>query len=112
MDLAVAFSAIRASSGNSFVHETESQVILNGSYDIGFTLDLACKDLGFATQLGIDLGVPLVVEPTVAAIFERARTSYGGSAWSPTVVKLLEDALEEPLRAPGFPASLLPDPPE
>lgn len=111
VDLAVAFAAIRASSGNSFVHETESQVILNGSYDIGFTLDLACKDLGFATQLGIDLGVPLILEPTVAASFEQARASYGGSAWSPTVVKLLEDTLDEPLRAPGFPASLLPDRP-
>lgn len=108
VDLAVAFAAIRASSGNSFVHETESQVVLNGSYDIGFTMDLACKDLGFATQLGKDLGVPLVLEPAVEAIFEQARLSYGGSAWSPMVVKLLEDALDEPLRAPGFPASLLP----
>jgi len=110
VDLAVAFAAIRASSGNSFVHETESQVILNGSYDIGFTLDLACKDLGFATQLGIDLGVPLVLESAAAAIFKQARTTYGGSAWSPMVVKLLEDTLNEPLRAPGFPTSLLPPP--
>ena len=109
VDLSVAYAAIRASSGNSFVHETESQVILNGSYDIGFTMDLACKDLGFAGQLGEDLGVPLVLEPAVAALFEQARTRYGGSAWSPMIVKLLEDALDEPLRAPGFPASLLPD---
>ena len=50
--LATAYEVIRASSGNSFVHETESQVILNGSYDIGFTMDLALKDLGFALGLG------------------------------------------------------------
>ena len=37
----------------------------------------------------------------------RAR-SYGGSAWSPMVVKLLEDALGTELRAPGFPISLQP----
>ncbi len=109
VDLAVAFAAIGASSGTSFVHETEGQVVLNGSYDIGFTLDLACKDLGFATQLAEDLGVPLTLEPAVAAMFEQARTSYGGSAWSPMVVKLLEDELGEPLRAPGFPAHLLPE---
>ncbi len=109
VDLAVAFAAIRASSGNSFVHETESQVILNGSYDIGFTMDLACKDLGFATRLGQDLGVPLALESTVAAIFDQARLRYGGSAWSPMVVKLLEDALDEPLRAFGFPASMVPE---
>lgn len=59
LDLAQSFEAIKASSGNSFVHETESQVILNGSYNIGFTMDLACKDLGFATQMGRDFGVPL-----------------------------------------------------
>ncbi len=107
VDLGVAFDVIKASSGNSFVHETESQVILSGSYDIGFTMDLACKDLDFASRLGQDFGVPLVLEPAVAALFEQARTTYGGAAWSPMVVKLLEDALDEPLRAPGFPASLL-----
>ena len=52
VDLRAAFDAIAASSGNSFVHETESQVILNGSYDIGFTMDLACKDAGFAVEFG------------------------------------------------------------
>ena len=59
LDLGQAYEVIRASSGNSFVHETESQVILNGSYDIGFTIDLACKDLEFARELGVELGVPL-----------------------------------------------------
>lgn len=46
MDLATTYEAIRISSGNSFVHETEGQVILNGSRDIGFTLNLVAKDLG------------------------------------------------------------------
>lgn len=106
IDLTTAFEAIRASSGNSFVHETESQVILSGSYNIEFTLDLACKDLAFATTMGRDFGVPLVIEALVAQIFERARIEYGGSAWSPMVVKLLEDAVGEDLRAPGFPQKL------
>ena len=48
LDLAQSYEVIKASSGTSFVHETESQVILNGSYDIGFTIDHACKDIGFA----------------------------------------------------------------
>ena len=42
MDLNTTYEAIRISSGNSFVHETESQVILNGSYNINFTKDMTC----------------------------------------------------------------------
>jgi 3-hydroxyisobutyrate dehydrogenase len=39
-------------------------------------------------------------------LFIEARERYGGDAWSPMVVKLLEDALGEELRAEGFPAEL------
>ena len=73
LDLAQSFEVIKASSGTSFVHETESQVILNGSYDIGFTMDLACKDLGFAHELGDELGVPLELATLVEQTFIRAR---------------------------------------
>ena len=106
IDLAQAFEIIKASSGNSFVHETESQVILNGSYNIGFTMDLACKDLHFAHELGREFGVPLELASLVEQIFIRARSQYGGQAWSSQVVKLLEDALSTDLRAPGFPEVL------
>ncbi len=106
LDLAKSFEAILNSSGNSFVHETEGQVILNGSYNIGFTMDLACKDLGFATQFGREFGVPLDLAGQTEQTFIRARSQYGGGAWSSQVVKLLEDALGTDLRAPGFPEVL------
>jgi 3-hydroxyisobutyrate dehydrogenase len=106
LDLAQAFAAIKASSGTSFVHETESQLVLNGSYNIGFTMDLACKDLGFAHRYGREFGVPLELAALTEQIFRRAREQYGGAAWSTQVVKLLEDALHTDLRAPGFPARL------
>jgi 3-hydroxyisobutyrate dehydrogenase len=106
LDLAKAFEAISNSSGTSFVHETEGQVILNGSYNIGFTMDLACKDLGFATQFGREFGVPLDLAGHTEQTFIRARSQYGGGAWSSQVVKLLEDALDTDLRAPGFPEVL------
>jgi 3-hydroxyisobutyrate dehydrogenase len=106
LDLAKAFHAIKASSGNSFVHETEGQLILNGSYDIGFTMDLALKDLGFAMQFGRDFGVPLDLAGQTLQTFVRGKEQYGGAAWSTMIVKLLEDALQTDLRAPGFPASL------
>jgi 3-hydroxyisobutyrate dehydrogenase len=106
LDLAQAFEVLRASSGTSFVLETEGQLILNGSYDIGFTIDLALKDLGFAEDLGRESGVPLELAPLVRRTFQRARDEYGGDAWSTMAVKLLEDAVGADLRAPGFPARL------
>ncbi len=108
VELRAAFDAIAASSGNSFVHETESQVILNGSYDIGFTMDLACKDAGFAVEFGRRFGVPLRLAGVMEQIFIEGRAKYGGAAWSSMIVKLLEDAVGTPLRAPGFPAKLGP----
>jgi 3-hydroxyisobutyrate dehydrogenase-like beta-hydroxyacid dehydrogenase len=106
VDLRAAFDAIAASSGNSFVHETESQVILNGSYDIGFTMDLACKDAGFALEFGRRFGVPLRLAGVMEQIFIEGRAKYGGSAFSSMIVKLLEDTVGTPLRAPGFPPRL------
>jgi 3-hydroxyisobutyrate dehydrogenase-like beta-hydroxyacid dehydrogenase len=106
LDLGQAWEVIRQSSGTSFVHETEGQLILNGSYDIGFTMDLALKDLGLARDLAREGGVPFEVGGLVEDIFGRAREAYGGEAWSTMVVRLLEDAVGTDLRAPGFPASL------
>jgi 3-hydroxyisobutyrate dehydrogenase len=106
LDLAKAWEAIAASSGNSFVHETEGQLILNGSYDIAFTMDLALKDLGFAMQFGREFGVPLDLAGMTHQTFVRGKAAYGGPAQSTQIVKLLEDALSTDLRAPGFPARL------
>jgi 3-hydroxyisobutyrate dehydrogenase len=106
IDLAQAFHVISASSGTSFVHETEGQLILNGSYNINFTMDLACKDLGFALNYGREFGVPLDLASLTEQTFIRGRQAYGGDANSTQIVKLLEDALKIDLRAPGFPAEL------
>ena len=108
LDLGQAWRAIKASSGNSFVHETEGQLILNGSYDIAFTNALAQKDLGFALDFGRKFGVPLKLAGLVEQIFQEATAVYGKEAQSTQVVKLLEDALGTDLRAPGFPARLDP----
>jgi 3-hydroxyisobutyrate dehydrogenase len=106
LDLAQAWHAITASSGTSFVHETEGQLILNGSYDIAFSMDLALKDLGFAMKFGEEFGVPLELASLTNEIFKRGKAAYGGAAQSTQIAKLLEDALHTDLRAPGFPARL------
>ena len=106
LDLAQAWHAITASSGSSFVHETEGQLILNGSYDIAFTMDLALKDLGFAMGFGKEFGVPLDLASMTNQTFMKGKAVFGGSAQSTQIAKLLEDALGTNLRANGFPARL------
>jgi 3-hydroxyisobutyrate dehydrogenase len=106
LDLKTAWEAIAASSGTSFVHETEGQLILNGSYDIAFSMDLALKDLGFAMGFGQEFGVPLDLAGQVQQTFVKGRAAYGGQAQSTQIVKLLEDVLGTDLRADGFPARL------
>ena len=107
LDLGQAWQAIAASSGTSFVHETEGQLILNGSYDVGFSMDLALKDLGFAMGFGRALGVPLELAGLTEQIFVRGKAVYGGGAQSTQIAKLLEDATGTDLRAEGFPAKLV-----
>ena len=106
LDLGQAWHAIAASSGNSFVHETEGALILNGSYDVAFNVDLALKDLGFALGFGKEFGVPLDLASMTNQTYIAAKAAYGGEAHSPMIAKLLEDLLGTDLRAEGFPARL------
>jgi len=112
MDLNTTYEAIRISSGNSFVHETESQVILNGSYNINFTMDLVVKDMSLFQAIADRNEVPLEVSPLVLDIFKRGQNELGPRFWSSGIVKLLEDACGLDLRAPGFPEELVDFEPE
>ncbi|MDH3670361.1 MAG: NAD(P)-dependent oxidoreductase [Gammaproteobacteria bacterium] len=112
MGLNKTYEAIRISSGNSFVHETESQVILNGSYNINFTMDLVVKDMSLFDRLAQRLNVPLEISPLVLDIFKDGQQRYGSRAWSPMIVKRLEEACDCKLRAPGFPAEIVDGEPE
>ena len=104
------YRAIRASSGNSFVHETESKLVLSGSYNVKFTMDLACKDLGLVNGIAEKLGVPLELGSMAQQIFRRARGLMGGNAQSPEVVRMIESACGLELRAPGYPTELVAEP--
>ena len=112
MDLATAYEAIRISSGNSFVHETESQVILNGSRDINFTMDLVCKDIGLFADIAAEHGLPLELSPVLVDVFADGAARYGDRGWSPNIIRRLEDATGQRVTAPGFPAEIVDDEPE
>jgi 3-hydroxyisobutyrate dehydrogenase len=112
LDLAKAYKGIAVSSGNSFVHETESQVILNGSYNINFTMDLVLKDTGLFDDLAKKLGAPLEISPKVVDIFKDGQKKYGSRAWSSMIVKRMEDINNIDFRAEGFPEELIDNEPE
>ena len=112
LDLNVVYEAIRMSSGNSFVHETESQVILNGSRDINFTMDLVSKDIGIFDKIAQDLEVPLELSPLLVEIFKDGEQRYGSREWSPNIIRRLEDATGIQVLAPGFPEGMIDDEPE
>jgi len=112
LDLATAYEAIRISSGNSFVHETESQLILNGSRNVNFTMDLVLKDIGLFQQIADEAGVPLELSPLLIRIFEDGRARYGGNEWSTNIIRRLEDPTGLEVRAGGFPEELVDDEPK
>ena len=112
LDLNTTYEAIRISSGNSFVHETESQVILNGSRDINFTMDLVIKDISLFQELADRANVPLEISPKMIEIFKDGAARYGPREWSPNIIKRLEEATGLDIRAPGFPSEILDDEPE
>jgi 3-hydroxyisobutyrate dehydrogenase len=107
IDLNTCYEAIRISSGNSFVHETESQVILNGSRDINFTMDLVIKDVGLFDAMARDLGVPLELSPLVLGIFKDGARRYGPREFSPNIIRRLEEACGVRVTGVGFPAQMV-----
>ena len=107
LDLTKVYKGIAVSSGNSFVHETESQVILNGSYNINFTMDLVLKDTGLFDELSKKLNASLEISPKVVEIFKDGQKKYGSRAWSSMIVKRMEDLNNIDFRADGFPDELV-----
>ncbi len=106
------YEAIRISSGNSFVHETESQVILIGSRDINFTMDLVIKDMSLFKAVADRGKVPLEIAPILIDIFKDGQARYGAREWSPNIIKRLEEACNVDVLAPGFPSEMIDDEPE
>jgi len=112
LDLATTYEAIKISSGTSFVHETESQLILSGSRDVNFTMDLVQKDIGLFQKLADAHDVPLEISPLVIDIMSDGQKLYGERAQSDQIIQRLEEATGLDIRAPGFPTELIDDEPE
>lgn len=107
MDLATTYEAIRISSGTSFVHETESQLILSGNRDVDFTIDLVLKDIGLFQALADTHDIPLEISPLMIAMMRDGAARYGMRAQSDRMIERLEEATGLSITAPGFPTELV-----
>lgn len=112
LDLNTTYEAIKISSGNSFVHETEGQIILNGSRDINFTMDLVVKDICLFQDIADRNNVPLDLSPKLIEVFKDGMDRYGPREFSPNIIKRLEEATGIDVLASGFPAEIIDDEPE
>jgi 3-hydroxyisobutyrate dehydrogenase len=112
LDMNTTYEAIRISSGNSFVHETESQVILNGSRDINFTMDLVSKDVGLFNNIAQAAGVPAELSPLIVKIFKEGEETFGPREFSPNIIRRYEEPLGIKVLGTGFPADMVDDEPE
>ncbi|WP_088310753.1 NAD(P)-dependent oxidoreductase [Novosphingobium sp. B 225] len=112
LDMNTTYEAIRISSGNSFVHETESQVILNGSRDINFTMDLVSKDIGLFDEIAQEHGVPVELSPLIVRLFKESRAQYGDREFSPNIIRRFEEPLGLKVLGSGFPDQMVDDEPE
>jgi len=112
LEMATTYEAIRISSGTSFVHETESQLILSGSRDVNFTMDLVQKDIGLFQKLADAHGVPLELSPKIIEIMADGQKRYGERAQSDRIIERLEEATGLAVRADGFPLELVDTEPE
>ncbi|MDA7426096.1 NAD(P)-dependent oxidoreductase [Thalassococcus lentus] len=111
MDMSTTYEAIRISSGTSFVHETESQLILSGSRDVDFSMDLVLKDIGLFQSLADQFGVPLELSPQIISMMQDGQARYGNRAQSDRMIERLEEATGLSILADGFPQELVDDEP-
>jgi len=112
LDMNTTYEAIRISSGNSFVHETESQVILNGSRDINFTMDLVSKDVGLFNKIAEEHHVPVELSPLIVRLFKEGEAAYGPREFSPNIIRRYEEPLSIKVLGHDFPAQMTDDEPE
>jgi 3-hydroxyisobutyrate dehydrogenase-like beta-hydroxyacid dehydrogenase len=89
VDPNVLWSAVKASSGARFVWEFGTRAILRDRLAPTFTIDLASKDIGLATALARECGVPLKMAAAAEELIRRYQvTGYAKEDVLATVKEL------------------------
>jgi len=89
VDPNVIWQAVKASSGGSFVWESGTRAILRDKLAPTFTVDLARKDIGLATQLAKEFDVPLTMGNAAEGLIDNyQKTGYAKEDILATVKEL------------------------
>ena len=107
INLDLTHKAIKISSGNSFVNETETKVILSGSYDVGFTMDLANKDISLFNKLADNHKIKVDLGRILNKKFNKGMKIFGKRSFSTSIVKLVENQCNIKMRAKKYPKKLI-----
>ncbi|MBX9973607.1 NAD(P)-dependent oxidoreductase [Cytobacillus firmus] len=83
---------INTSSGRSHSSEIKfPQQVLSRKFDVGFTIDLMCKDLAIAAGMAENTGVPAFVSNTVFQLWQYAKSKGGGEMDHTAIARFIED---------------------
>ena len=92
VDAATMLSIIQNSTGKSYVADRYGPPLLEGSYDPGFALGLAHKDMRLTLELAASTNTSLPMCEQVEALYASAVEKYGPHQNHLMALKLLEEA--------------------
>ena len=97
----VLWDIITVSTGNNWCLQQYPNTTFKGNFEPGFRVDLACKDIGLALDLGKEHGVPLPVGVTVQKDLQNTMVEGYADKGVDAVILPLEKLTGVPVRLDG-----------
>jgi 3-hydroxyisobutyrate dehydrogenase-like beta-hydroxyacid dehydrogenase len=98
IDLEVLNQVIRNSSGNSMTFRAVAKNAKSGDWTPSFSIDLAYKDMHLALELADELGVPLMLSPTVHNLMRMAKGLGYEQDDATAIMRVYEDTMDKVLK--------------
>lgn len=85
------YEAVSKSSGNTEKMQSFPDSLFKGDFDPGFQVDLAAKDVGLATWMGREMGIPMELSNLVQQRYIEAQGRGWGKLEASVVIRLQEE---------------------
>jgi len=112
LDMNTTYEAIRISSGNSFVHETEARSSSTAAATSTSRWTSSSKDVGLFDKIAQETGVPVEMSPLIVRLFKEGEAAYGPRENSPNIIRRYEEPVGVKVLGTGFPDQMVDDEPE